>query len=114
MQDHPSEEIEENIFAIAHHLNLAKADLKGDPLEQNRLVKINLAASKKAKIANAYEVAGNYLDIALSLLTPSAWQDNYSLTLAVYLEATEVQYLQGNFTHAEYLGNIVLTQAKKK
>jgi histidine kinase len=119
LQDKLSGEIEEKIFAIAHHLNLARtlasddADYpRGNPSELNRLVKINLAASKKAKAANAYEVAVNYLDIALNLLPTSAWQNDYPLMLAVYQEAAEVHYLQGNFIDAEQLGNILLTQAK--
>ena len=111
LQQTSPEEIAENIFAIAHHLNIART-LLTDPSEINRLVKINLAASKKAKAANAYDVAAKYLDIALSLMPPSAWHNNYALMLAVYLEAAEVQHLQGNFLDAEQLGNIVLAEAE--
>ncbi|MEY2857990.1 MAG: hypothetical protein RLZZ74_2302, partial [Cyanobacteriota bacterium] len=111
LQQTPPVELEEKIFVIVHHLNLAQALLK-DQLAKNRLAKLNLAASKKAKAANAYEVAVNYLDIALNLLPTSTWQNNYPLMLAVYQEAAEVEYLQGNFIDAEQLGNILLTQAE--
>ncbi|MEY2831787.1 MAG: hypothetical protein RLZZ574_1045, partial [Cyanobacteriota bacterium] len=111
LQQTPPVEIEEKIFAIVHHLNLAQTLLR-DQSAKNRLAKLNLAASKKAKAANAYEVAVNYLDIALNLLPKSAWQNNYPLMLDVYQEAAEVQYLQGNFIYAEQLGNILLTQAE--
>jgi histidine kinase len=111
LKDTSPVEIKEKIFAIVHHLNLAQTLLK-DRSAKNRLAKLNLAASKKAKAANAYEVAVNYLDIALNLLPTSTWQDNYPLMLAVYQEAVEVQYLQGNFNDAEQLGNIILTKAE--
>jgi histidine kinase len=111
LQQTPNVEIAEKIFAIVHHLNLARTLLIAQPAK-NRLVKLNLAAGKKAKTANAYEVAANYLHIALNLLPTSAWQDNYPLILAVYQQAAEVQYLQGNFIYAEQLGNIILTYAK--
>ncbi|MGL5832497.1 MAG: AAA family ATPase [Waterburya sp.] len=111
LQDIHPEKLEEKIFAIVHHLNLARTLLIDQPAK-NRLVKLNLAAGKKAKATNAYELAANYLDIALNLLPTSPWQNNYPLTLAVYQEASEVQYLQGNFIYAEQLGNILLTQAE--
>ncbi|MGL6341858.1 MAG: ATP-binding protein, partial [Waterburya sp.] len=111
LQDISPGELESKIFAIVHHLNLAQT-LLSDPTAKNRLAKLNLIAGKKAKAANAYEVAANYLDIAMNLLPTSAWQNNYSLMLAVNQEAAEVQYLQGNFIYAEQLGNILLTQAK--
>jgi predicted ATPase/two-component sensor histidine kinase len=111
LQQTPSVEIAEKIFVIVHHLNLARTLLIEQPAK-NHLAKLNLAAGKKAKATNAYEVAANYLDIALNLLPTSAWQHNYPLMLAVYQQATEVQYLQGNFIYAEQLGNIILTQAK--
>ncbi|PSB11314.1 serine/threonine protein kinase [Pleurocapsa sp. CCALA 161] len=104
-------EMEEKIFVIVHHLNLARTLLIEQPAK-NRLVKLNLTAGKKAKTANAYKVAANYLEIALNLLPRSAWQDNYPLMLAVYQQAAEIQYLLGNFIYAEQLGNILLTQAE--
>jgi predicted ATPase/two-component sensor histidine kinase len=111
LQQTASVEIEEKIFVIVHHLNLART-LLIDQSAKNRLAKLNLAAGKKAKAANAHEVAAIYLDIALNLLPTSAWQNNYALILAVYQQAVEVQYLQGNFIYAEQLGNILLNQAE--
>lgn len=111
LQQTPSVEIEEKIFVIVHHLNLAQTLLR-DQSAKNRLAKLNLAAGKKAKASNAYDIAVNYLDIALNLLPKSAWQNNYPLMLAVYQEAVEVQYLDGNFNYAEQLGNTLLTQAQ--
>ncbi|MEL6929600.1 MAG: AAA family ATPase [Cyanobacteria bacterium J06600_6] len=111
LQQTSATEIEEKIFELVRHLNIARA-LLNNSSEKNRLVELNLLAGQKAKTANAYEVAASYLDIALSLLPSNGWQNNYQLMSAVFLEAAEVQYLQGNFVYAEQLGNIVLSQAK--
>lgn len=111
LQQTPADEIEEKIFALVYHLNLGRK-LLAKTLFQDRLAELNLIAAKKAKATNAYEVAANYLDIALESLAPSTWEDNYQLIFAVHLEATEVQYLLANFIRAEQLGNIVLFQAK--
>ena len=111
LQQTPKEEIEENIFDLVHHLNVGRT-LLIDRLESDRLVELNLIAGQKAKTANAYEVAAGYLDIALSLLPPSAWSNNYELTFTVFLEAVEVNYLHGNFIYAEQLGDVALTRAE--
>ncbi|WP_019505653.1 AAA family ATPase [Pleurocapsa sp. PCC 7319] len=104
-------EIEEKIFNLVNHLNIGR-DLITEDSFTNRLGKLNLLAGKKAKTANAYELAANYLDTALELLSPSSWEDNYDLTLKVYLQALEVQYMQTNFERAEQLGNTILIQAR--
>ena len=104
-------EIEEKIFNLVNHLNIGR-DLITEDSFTNRLGELNLLAGKKAKTANAYELAANYLDTALELLSPSGWEDNYDLTFKVYLQALEVQYLQTNFERAEELGNTILIQAK--
>ncbi|MEM6613369.1 MAG: serine/threonine-protein kinase PknK, partial [Cyanobacteria bacterium P01_C01_bin.72] len=103
--------IAEKIFEIVRHLNLGRTSLK-EQSEIDRLIELNLAAGQKAKAANAHQLAVYYLDIALDLLPSSYWQDNYSLILAVFLQASEVHYLQGNFIYAEQLINLVLTQAE--
>ncbi len=104
-------EIEDKIFNLVNHLNVGR-ELITEESFINRLAELNLIAGTKAKAANAYEVAANYLDIALELLPPSTWEDNYDLMFKVYLEALEIQYLQANFERAEDLGNTILIQVK--
>ena len=101
-------EIEEKIFNLVHHLNIGRGFISQNSFHY-RLAELNLIAGKKAKAANAYEVAANYLDIAQGLLPSSTWKENYELTLDIYLEAMQAQYLITNFTRAEEIGNIVLT-----
>ena len=77
-----------------------------------RLTEFNLIAAKKAKAAIAYGVAANCLNIALELLSPFEWQEYYDLKTNVYLEASEIQYLETNFTLAHQLADVVLIRAK--
>ena len=108
---HSIRENELRIFELVHHFNLARIGAKGS-LDTNYLVELNLTASQKAQAANAYEVAANYSTVALELLPPSAWQNDYDLMLASHQAAIKIQYLQRNFIHVEQLCNIVLTQAE--
>ncbi len=111
LQKTPPQKIEEQIFNLVHHLNIAKELLSTSSSNSAhyRLAELNLIAGKKAKAASAYKVAANYLDTALELLPSSTWKDNYDLTLNIYLEAMEGQYLQTNFNRAEEIGNMLLT-----
>jgi len=45
------------------------------------------------------------------MLAEDSWQAEYKLTLDLYVEATEVSYLKGNFDSMEQLGNTVLESA---
>ncbi|MDJ0679679.1 MAG: AAA family ATPase [Xenococcaceae cyanobacterium MO_167.B52] len=111
LQKTAPEEIEEKIFSFVNHLNLGRKLISENSFIYC-LAELNLIAGKKAKAATAYELAANYLDIALQLLPSSAWKDNYNLIFNVYLEAVEVQYLQTNFNRAEQLANTVLLKVE--
>ena len=106
-------EIESYIYEVVRHLNIARIGALSS-LDINHSVELNLTASRKAKNANAYELAANYVKVSLELLPTSAWQNNYCLMLAAHQQAIEIEYLQGNFIHAEQLCNIVLTQAETR
>lgn len=99
------ENIKDNIFNIVNQLNLGRK--LAESCLKTRIAELNLIAGKKAKQEIAYEVAGNYLDIALDLLPSSTWQENYDLMLNVYLEALEIQYLQTNFDLADNLAETI-------
>jgi predicted ATPase/signal transduction histidine kinase/CheY-like chemotaxis protein/tRNA A-37 threonylcarbamoyl transferase component Bud32 len=134
---HTSEtEIEENIFEIVNQLNIG-SQLITQQSQKDQLAKLNLIAGKKAKASTAYETAVKYLTIGIELLTPpqssldqggsereispwvkegnkgkSSWKKNYHLTLALYIEAVEAQYLNTNFEQAEKLSEVVLKHAQ--
>jgi len=88
-------EKEENIFNIVNHYNFA-IDLIDKPEEKLYLANLNLIGGQKAKNSNSYDSAFKYLMQGISLLGDNDWERNYSLTLSLYDELTEVAYLTGN------------------
>ncbi len=104
------DEVEENIFDIVNHLNMG-AKLIHCQSERNELAQLNLIAGKKAKASTAYEPALRYLETGLELLASDSWQHQYDLTLDMYVETVEAQYLNTRFEQAEKLSVVVLQQA---
>jgi predicted ATPase/serine phosphatase RsbU (regulator of sigma subunit)/tRNA A-37 threonylcarbamoyl transferase component Bud32 len=91
----PSSLLEE-IFEIVDHLNLG-VELVTHQEERDEIAKLNLMAGKKAKAATAHGAALEYLNTGLKLLSADSWQTSYDLTLALYEEAAEAAYLNGDF-----------------
>ncbi len=104
-------EREENIFALVNQLNYG-IDLLNNQTEKDELASLNLLAGKKAKEATAYEAAVKYLSLGIDLLSADSWVSNYDLTLALYTEAMEAEYLSTNFDRAEVIGQVILERAK--
>ena len=105
------EEQQENIFALVNQLNFG-IDLITEQSEKYDLASLNLIAGKKAKAATAYEAAIKYLNSGLQLLAKDSWQSQYDLTLTLYVEAVEAEYLSTNFDRAERLSQVILPNAK--
>ncbi len=104
-------EREENIFALVNQLNYG-IDLLNHKSQKDELASLNLLAGKKAKEATAYEAAVKYLALGIDLLSEDGWVTNYDLTLALYTEAMEAEYLSANFDRTEVLGQVILEKAK--
>lgn len=102
--------LEEHLFAIVNHLNLGIALITNQP-ERYDLARLNLAAGKRAKASSAYDVAYKYFKTSLSLLVQDSWQKQYHLTLAIHIQAMEIGYLTGAFSHADQLFDDVLYHA---
>ncbi|MEA5471027.1 AAA family ATPase [Spirulina sp. 06S082] len=103
----PSEERGEKIFDIVNQLNLACSYIVKRS-EKDELVRLNLEAGKKAKASAARRSALIYLQTGLELLPSSGWQEQYDLTLSLYIEAAEVAYACTEFELLEELAKIVL------
>ncbi|AFZ19145.1 hybrid sensor histidine kinase/response regulator [Allocoleopsis franciscana] len=103
-------ERQENIFALVNQLNYG-TDLLASEVEKYELAQLNLIAGQKAKAAAAYEAAVNYLLVGLGLLSKSSWTHQYELTLKLYIEITESEYLSTHFDRANEYAEIVLQQA---
>ncbi|WP_427157388.1 trifunctional serine/threonine-protein kinase/ATP-binding protein/sensor histidine kinase [Aliinostoc sp. HNIBRCY26] len=103
--------LEEKIFDIVNHLNIA-AELITEPQERYQLAKFNLMAGCKAKDSTAYESAVKFFHQGLIFLADDAWQNHYQLTLSLYVETIESEYLNTNFEQAEPLFNLVISNSK--
>ncbi|MEG4486024.1 AAA family ATPase [Microcoleus sp. D2_18a_B4] len=109
----PPDKVEEKIFDIINQLNVG-IDCLSLQSEKDELAGLNLIAGHKAKAANAYEPAVKYLNVGISLLAPDSWDCNYSMTLRLYVETLEAEYLNTNFEQAEVLAEVVLRSAKNQ
>ena len=112
------EERKNNIFALVNQLNFGiEATTEELPLlatqsDKNLLAELNLMAGQKAKASAAFEAAVNYFNLSLGLLAADSWQSDYDLTLPIYVETVEGEYLNANFARAEQLLEVVLQEAK--
>ncbi|MDJ0556870.1 MAG: AAA family ATPase [Microcoleaceae cyanobacterium MO_207.B10] len=104
------QERNERIFEIVDRLN-GTGTLITDDSELLELVKLNLLAGKKAKDANAYVTAREYLVFGMESLTEDSWSTQYDLAFALYKERGLVEYLNGNLDDSEELLNYTLSQA---
>jgi signal transduction histidine kinase len=111
LQNTPPNKRERNIFNIVNQLNLS-IELINSQSQRDELASLNLMAGQRAKGTVAYEPALRYLKIGIELLAESSWKRQYDLTLALYVEATEVACLGANFQEMERLAEVVLCKAK--
>ncbi|QIZ72466.1 trifunctional serine/threonine-protein kinase/ATP-binding protein/sensor histidine kinase [Oxynema aestuarii] len=109
----------ERIFATVNQLNWARAAMPTDRdspaqtlRERRPLAELNYWAGRHAKTATAYSLGLQYLTAARALLPADPWQTDYSLTLAVYLEGTELAYLCGEFAQMSEWAATVRQQAR--
>jgi len=102
---------EEQIFKLVKHLNDG-IDLISDQAERDRLVYLNLLASRKAKLSTAYQSAYEYAEIGLRLLGSEAWQWQYDMKLQLCEIAAEVTALCRQFERMELYVNEIVNNTK--
>ncbi|MEH2198257.1 trifunctional serine/threonine-protein kinase/ATP-binding protein/sensor histidine kinase [Nostoc sp.] len=92
-------QLEEHLFEIVNHLN-AGSSLIVEPVERYELAELNLKAGQRAKSSSAFVTALKLLEIGVSYLPENSWQDNYLLTLDLYLQSGEADFLNGKYEEA--------------
>ncbi|MDM8560740.1 AAA family ATPase [Candidatus Parabeggiatoa sp. HSG14] len=102
--------LEDKVFDIVEHLNFS-LELVKEQSQRNEIAQLNLIAGQKAKSAMAYEAAIKYLIAGLECLVKNSWKTEYELTLNLYIEVVEAEYINGNHEQATLHSNIVLQQA---
>ncbi|HEY9667057.1 MAG TPA: AAA family ATPase [Coleofasciculaceae cyanobacterium] len=111
LQNTEPEAIAEKIFEIVDHFSLGIEHVT-EPQERFQIAELNLKAGQKAKAAIAYRAAVKYLNIGLTLLAEESWETQYELTLDLYEEIIEAEYINTNYEGAEKLAEIILDKAK--
>ncbi|MEG3850088.1 AAA family ATPase, partial [Microcoleus sp. herbarium13] len=111
LRQQAGENLSENIFAIADHLNLG-IELVTELTEREAIAQLNLLAGQKTKAATAYRATLAYLNAGIKLLSAQCWERQYNLALMLHEEAAEAAYLCGEIGEMERLSAIVLQQAK--
>src|SRR5919199_1045930 len=106
-----AQEREEKIFDIVNQLNIG-VELITQQQEGDELAQLNLIAVRKAKASTAYAAAVDYLTLARELLAADSWMQHYDLTINLYVEAIEAEYLNTNFERSQKLVEVVLARAK--
>ena len=110
LKNTPTDALEEKVFDIVEHFNNS-IELINNQAERLKVAQLNLMAGQKAKKATAYGTAVNYLTIGRKCLTKNGWKTEYDLTLNLYVEAVEAEYINGHHEQANRLSDIVLQQA---
>ena len=104
----PSEDM---LFTMVEQLNKGHT-LLVDTAEKNNLAQLNLSAARKAKTATAYAAALEYAQAGINLLADDSWESHYALTLDLFTELLEIQYLNTNFDAIEELAAPILTNTQ--
>ncbi|MBE9122084.1 AAA family ATPase [Tychonema sp. LEGE 07199] len=102
---------EERIFDIVNHLNFA-GGLICELNEKYELAQLNLQAGQTAKAASAFETALSFFQSGCNCLPAQSWEDNYVLTLALYFELGEAEYLNGKNDEALAILDFILPQTQ--
>ena len=111
LQNSSKIEREEKLFDIVGHLNQG-IELIAQPSERSAVAQLNLEAGCKARSSTAYVAANIYLQTGIELLTVNCWDNQYELTLNLYVSAAEVAYLNGDFNAMEQMAAQVLQKAQ--
>ncbi|WP_438023952.1 trifunctional serine/threonine-protein kinase/ATP-binding protein/sensor histidine kinase [Sorangium sp. So ce233] len=111
LRETPPGSIEERIHEIVSHLNLG-AELIVDRQQRYEAAALNLKAGQKARRGAAYGPGVQCLRAAAAFLPDDAWETDHALSLAIYTDLVELEYLTINFENAERYAKIVEDRAR--
>ena len=103
---------QETFFVVVCLLNTA-IDLITDPDERMEIVKLNLAAGKKALSATAFKPASEYFSIGIKILGSAQWGQNYDLTLELHNTAAEAAYCSNDEEKLKAISLDIFTNARR-
>jgi predicted ATPase len=91
----PEPKLASRIFTIVQHLNVARGQVELDG-EKRELAELNLAASRQAYLATAFERAREYACIGLEQLGTDGWSRAYPLCRDLHLVRMEAECVEGH------------------
>ena len=106
----PEDELDEHIFEIANHLNIAR-EIITQPDQRILLAKLNLRAGFKARQSAACEGSAEYFQHGLDLLPEDCWSSHYHTSLAIHTAAAESAFGRSDFVRMESLIDQILRHA---
>lgn len=80
--------------------------------ERYELAELNLKAGQRAKSSSAFVTALKLLEIGMNYLPENSWEDKYLLTLTLYLQVGEAEFLNGNYEKALLIFGQTFTKVK--
>jgi predicted ATPase/signal transduction histidine kinase/DNA-binding NarL/FixJ family response regulator len=111
LKNTPADALEEKVFDIVEHFNQS-LELLNNQAEQLKVAELNLMAGQKAKNANAYVIAREYLHKGMTWLTENSWISHYQFALELHKEMGEVEYFNGHYEQSETLIRLAIKKAK--
>jgi len=103
------DELDRRLFVITEQLNAGHGLMESES-DRVRLAELNLRAGKKSKSSAAFEESLRYLKTASAMLPGNSWDRHFRLTMDIYTERAEAEYLNTNFEAAEELFDIIIAR----
>jgi diguanylate cyclase (GGDEF)-like protein/PAS domain S-box-containing protein len=101
-----------HIFSLVNHYN-SGVEYIPKTRAVTGLIVLNFLAAKQARNNIAFGTAVTYLNFAKTILLENSWKDLYFITLQVYIESAECEYINTNFKQAEEICNMVMKNARE-
>ena len=107
------EELSCHYYTVLRQFKLGNDSITNQE-ERNAIAKHGLEAAEHAVSQSDFWSASQFLDFGIRLLqyNDNCWKDDYDLTLALYNDATEVEYSRSDFERVDALVKTVLEHAR--
>ncbi len=105
------DQVEQTVFSLVDHFNEGFQYLQ-DEQEMLKVAELNLMAGRQAKRSSTFGSAIWYLSMGIGMLPSDRWDRYYDLTLNLYMESMEAEYLSANFERAQLLSSEILTHMR--
>jgi diguanylate cyclase (GGDEF)-like protein len=110
LESHDDSSIDDILFNVANHLNLA-ASFSNSDSNSTQLAELNLRSGKKAKASAAFESSFQYLNNGIESVNESHWSSHYQLMLQLHTETMELACINADFDTMDTLTSTLMENA---